>query len=159
MGMSDIIESYIKELLQSDNEIEIKRNDLATYFNCVPSQINYVISTRFTNERGFSVESRRGGGGGITIRKIILNKEDYLSSVLHSIGENIKQSEAYSYIKTLYEYKLITVREANLMFAAVSDTTLTCDLSLRDYLRAKILKNMIINLKRSWLYAMSEMPE
>ena len=149
MGMSDIIESYIKELLQSENEVEIKRNDLATYFNCVPSQINYVISTRFTNDKGFSVESRRGGGGGIVIRRVILKKDDHLSSVLSCIGNNIKQSEAYSYIKTLYEYKVISSREANLMFAAVSDTTLTCDISIRDFLRAKVLKNMIINIKRS----------
>ena len=83
MAISDIIENYIKELLTNDNEVIIKRNDLANYFNCVPSQINYVIATRFTNEHGFIVESRRGGGGGITIRKVMLTKNDYISSLIN----------------------------------------------------------------------------
>lgn len=149
MAISDIIESYIKELLNEENEVIIKRNDLANYFNCVPSQINYVIATRFTNEHGFIVESRRGGGGGITIRKVILKKNDYISTLINSIGNYLKQSEAYSYIKTLYEYSIITKREANIMFAAVSDNTLSLDSEFKDYLRAKILKNMLMNMKRS----------
>ncbi|MBE7028662.1 MAG: CtsR family transcriptional regulator [Ruminococcaceae bacterium] len=149
MAISDIIERYIKELLNNESEVEIKRNDLAAYFNCVPSQINYVISTRFTNEHGFIVESRRGGGGGITIRRVTLNESDYITTLINSIGNFLKQSDAYSYIKALYEYGKITKREANIMFAAVSDTTLNTDAQLKDYLRARILKNILINLKRS----------
>ena len=149
MAISDIIENYIKELLADDNEVIIKRNDLANYFNCVPSQINYVIATRFTNELGFIVESRRGGGGGITIRKVLLTKNDYISTLISSIGNYLKQNEAYSYIKTLFEYDIITKREANIMFAAVSDNTLNIDGENKDYLRAKIMKNMLTNIKRS----------
>ena len=148
MAISDIIENYIKELLTNDNEVIIKRNDLANYFNCVPSQINYVIATRFTNEHGFIVESRRGGGGGITIRKVLLTKNDYISTLISSIGNYLKQNEAYSYIKTLFEYDIITKREANIMFAAVSDNTLNIDGENKDYLRAKIMKNMLTNIKR-----------
>lgn len=157
MAISDIIERYIKELLNNEGEVEIKRNDLAAYFNCVPSQINYVISTRFTNEHGFIVESRRGGGGGITIRRVKLNESDYITTLINSIGNFLKQSDAYSYIKALYEYGKITKREANIMFAAVSDTTLNTDAQLKDYLRARILKNILINLKRSWFYVMRKM--
>lgn len=149
MAISDIIENYIKELLTNDNEVIIKRNDLANYFNCVPSQINYVIATRFTNEHGFIVESRRGGGGGITIRKVLLTKNDYISTLISSIGNYLKQNEAYSYIKTLFEYDIITKREANIMFAAVSDNTLNIDGENKDYLRAKIMKNILTNIKRS----------
>ena len=152
MAISDIIENYIKELLADDNEVIIKRNDLANYFNCVPSQINYVIATRFTNEHGFIVESRRGGGGGITIRKVLLTKNDYISTLISSIGNYLKQNEAYSYIKTLFEYDIITKREANIMFAAVSDNTLNIDGENKDYLRAKIMKNMLTNIKRSWFW-------
>lgn len=151
MGISDIIENYIKEMLNEENEISIKRNDLANYFNCVPSQINYVISTRFTNERGFIVESKRGGGGGITIRKVLLTKNDYISTLINLIGNYLKQNDAYSYIKTLFEYNIITEREANIIFAAVSDNTLSIEPQYRDFLRAKILKNILINIKRSWL--------
>ena len=150
MAISDIIEGYIKELLASGNEVVIKRNDLATYFNCVPSQINYVIATRFTPDHGFLVESKRGGGGGITIRRVMLKKDDYLSSLINSVGARVKQSEAFSYVKTMYEYKIITEREANIIFAAVSDKTLLVAPEIKDYLRAVILKNILINIKRSW---------
>lgn len=149
MGMSDIIENYIKELFELDNEIQIKRNDLAIKFNCVPSQINYVIATRFTNEHGFTVESKRGGGGGITIRKVYFKENDYLAHLINSVGDVLKQSEAFSYIRKLYEYNLIDERSANIMFAAVSDTTLNILGNLKDHLRASIFKNMIINLKRT----------
>ena len=149
MGISDIIENYIKELFEEDREIQIKRNDLAIKFNCVPSQINYVIATRFTNEHGFIVESKRGGGGGITIRKVYLQENDYLSHLINSLGNQLRQSDAFSYIKNMYEHNLINEREANLMFGAVSDSSLNILGSIKDHIRANILKNMLINLKRS----------
>ena len=144
MGISDIIEEYIKEMFGGSEEIEIKRNDLANRLGCVPSQINYVISTRFTNANGFIVESRRGGNGGITIRRAIL-KEDYISYLINHLGMTLKQNEAFSYIRNIYEYNLISAREANLMFAAVSDNTIK-DSNEKDLLRARIFKNMLINL-------------
>ncbi|MBQ4110382.1 MAG: CtsR family transcriptional regulator [Clostridia bacterium] len=147
MRMSDIIESYINELIEAENEIEIKRSDLAMRFNCVPSQINYVISTRFNTENGFIVESRRGGGGGIKIKKIYFEKEDYLMHLINSIGNSIKQQEAYAYIKNMYDKKLISLREGEIMISAVSDNALLLEPVLKDAIRARILKNMIIKLK------------
>jgi len=148
MGISDIIENYIKELFETEQEVQIKRNDLALKFNCVPSQINYVIATRFTNEHGFTVESRRGGGGGITIRKVYFKENDYFGHLVASIGTTLKQNEAFSYIKKLYEYNLISEREANIMFASVSDTTLNTVGNLKDHLRASVFKNILANLRR-----------
>ena len=94
MRMSDIIEEFIKDLFDDEKEIEIQRNDLAQKFNCVPSQINYVISTRFKPAQGYYVESRRGGGGHITIRKVNNTKSDYLLHIIKNIGNSISNSEA-----------------------------------------------------------------
>ena len=87
MRMSDVIEEFIKEMFEdSENSIEIQRNELAEHFNCVPSQINYVISTRFKPSQGYYVESRRGGGGHITIKKVKNDKEDYIMHIINNIG-------------------------------------------------------------------------
>ncbi len=145
MRISDIIEEYIKSEMQS-NELEIRRADLATKFGCVPSQINYVISTRFTPENGFVVESRRGGGGFIRIRRLRMDKNAYLMNLIHSVGSNIRQTEAYQYIGTLYDNEVISYREAELMISAVSDMTLASAGAFRDTVRANILKNMLIKL-------------
>ncbi len=145
MRISDIIEEYIKNEMRN-NELEIRRTDLANKFGCVPSQINYVISTRFTTENGFIVESRRGGGGYIRIRRLKMDKNAYLMNLIHSIGDMIKQQEAYQYIGTLYDNQVIERREAELMISALSDITLAPAGSIRDLIRANILKNMLIKL-------------
>ena len=93
MRMSDLIEEFIKELFEEGSEaIEIQRNELAQQFNCVPSQINYVISTRFKPSQGYYVESRRGGGGHITIKKVNNTREDYIMHIINHIRKrnNIK---------------------------------------------------------------------
>ena len=85
-NISDIIEQYLKQVidLSNNNVIEIKRNEIADRFECVPSQINYVINTRFTLERGFVVESKRGGGGYIRIIKVKLHDDiDIIDQMLH----------------------------------------------------------------------------
>ncbi len=148
MGISDLIEQYLKEMFSQDNEIVIKRNDLASQFNCVPSQINYVIKTRFTNENGFTVESRRGGGGYVTIRKKSFSKNDYLARLVSLIDNRLKQSEALLYIKSLYENGFISEREANLICCAISDNSLSEAGDKKDPLRAKILKSIILSLMR-----------
>ena len=150
MGISDIIENYLKEMFSEENEITIKRNDLAGMFNCVPSQINYVIKTRFTNENGFAVESRRGGGGYIVIRKKSFDKNDFIKNLVLSVGNSIKQSEAMLYIKALYENGFINEREGELICAAVSDKSLGLSGVIKDSVRAAILKNIIISIMR-WL--------
>lgn len=146
MGISDLIENYLRELFSDESEIVIKRNDLATRFNCVPSQINYVIKTRFTTENGFTVESRRGGGGYVTIRKKSLTKNDWLAELLSLCGDSLKQSEALLYIKNLYENRFITEREANLICTVLSDYSLGDAYEKKDIIRAKMLKSVIISL-------------
>ena len=137
---------YIKELFEDDNEIEIQRNDLAQKFNCVPSQINYVIATRFKPAQGYYVESRRGGGGHITIRKVNNTKEDYLMHIINNMGNSISNSEAEILISDFLTYSLINKKEAKLLRVATSDNVLNIPKQYRDLLRANILKNMLLNL-------------
>ncbi|MDF2668418.1 MAG: CtsR family transcriptional regulator [Paenibacillus sp.] len=148
-NVSDIIEQYLKHTLQlsQDNVIEIQRSDLADRFECVPSQINYVISTRFTVEKGFLVESKRGGGGYIRIQKVDLPlKEAIHVHIFRTISTQIDQSGAEGLIYQLEDGELITCREANLLKAAISRDVLAFKLPLRDEIRAKLLKAMLIAL-------------
>ena len=113
MRVSDIIEEFIKELFNNEEEIEIQRNDLAQKFNCVPSQINYVIATRFKPSQGYYVESRRGGGGHITIKKVSNTKSDYIMHIIENIGEALQNSEAEILISDFLTYGLVNEKEAN----------------------------------------------
>lgn len=146
MRMSDMIESFIKDLFEDDDYIEIQRNDLAEHFNCVPSQINYVISTRFKPAQGYYVESKRGGGGYISIRKINITKSNYLMHIISNIGEEITAQEVDVFISNFLSYEMISKKEAKLLKVATSDNVLTVPQDIKDKLRAKIFKNMLINL-------------
>ena len=146
MGISDIIESFIQEALSDENYVELQRNELANRFGCVPSQINYVISTRFTNERGYIVESRRGGGGGITIKKISVSNSNPIMHIINSVGSEIDYPTAKVLLGNLVDYKVISPREALIMCSAVTDTELNLPKSVSGPLRANILKSMLINL-------------
>ena len=148
MRMSDIIEEFIKELFDdTDSEqIEIQRNELAEHFNCVPSQINYVISTRFKPSQGYYVESRRGGGGHITIKKINVTQSNYLMHIVTSIGDKITAKEVDIFISNFLSDGIVTEKEAKLLKVATSDNVLTVPIEIKDNLRAKIFKNMLVNL-------------
>lgn len=147
MRLSDVIENFIKEMLQeTDGTIEIQRNELAEYFNCVPSQINYVIATRFNPNQGYYVESRRGGGGNIRIRKINITKSNYLMHIITSIGETISMKEVDVFINNFLLNNIITEKEARIMKAVTSDNVLNVPQNYRDSLRANIFKNMLVNL-------------
>lgn len=147
MRMSDMIEEFIKELFEEDNDyIEIQRNDLAEQFKCVPSQINYVISTRFKPSQGYYVESKRGGGGHITIKKMNISKSKYIMHVIESIDEEITSQEVDIFISNLLSYDVITKEQAKLLKVATSDNVLIIPKEFRDALRANIFKNMLINL-------------
>ncbi|MDC2867172.1 MULTISPECIES: CtsR family transcriptional regulator [unclassified Bacillus (in: firmicutes)] len=149
-NISDIIEQYLKQVidLSNNNAIEIKRNEIADKFDCVPSQINYVINTRFTLERGFVVESKRGGGGYIRIIKVKLHDDiDIIDQMLQMIQYSIAQSSAESIIRRLAEEGIVTSREAKLMFSVLDRSVLLTDLPLRDELRARILRAMLRTLK------------
>ena len=148
MRMSDIIEEFIKDLFDEENEaIEIQRNELAEHFNCVPSQINYVISTRFKPSQGYYVESRRGGGGHITIKKINNSNEDYIMHIINSIQNEITANEVDILISDFLSYGLITPKEAKLLKVATSDNVLRLPKDIKDEVRARIFKNMILNLE------------
>ncbi len=119
--LSDIIEAFIKDLIDdTDGYIEIQRNELASQFNCVPSQINYVIDTRFTTDKGYYVESRRGGGGHIRIRRVRIKHKDknYLMHAVASMGDSISQQTAYAFINNFVDYDIISEKEALMLKAA-----------------------------------------
>ncbi|ACK98450.1 MULTISPECIES: transcriptional regulator CtsR [Bacillus] len=149
-NISDIIEQYLKQVidLSNNNVIEIKRNEIADRFECVPSQINYVINTRFTLERGFVVESKRGGGGYIRIIKVKLHDDiDIIDQMLHMIDHSVAQGNAESMIIRLIEEGIITNREAKLMLSVIDRSVLSMDVPSRDELRARILCAMLRTLK------------
>lgn len=152
MSISDIIEQYLKEILHQNEEkmIEIKRSEIADQFQCVPSQINYVINTRFTIEKGYIIESKRGGGGYIRIIRIEHRDEfDLIDDIIHLINPNVSQQAAIDVIERLYENKIITFREQNIMLSAIDREVLAYPLPERDKLRARILTVMLTALKYS----------
>ena len=114
--MTDIIEAYLKKVLKQKEQVEIRRSEIAELFDCVPSQINYVINTRFTIQKGYLVESKRGGGGYIRIIKVqVLDELDMLNTMIEIIGNNISERDAKSVVQKLYDDKIISKREAKLM--------------------------------------------
>ena len=147
MRISDVIEQFLAQMRNDGNgEVEIRRNELAEHFNCVPSQINYVISTRFAPEKGYIVESRRGGGGSIRIKRISMTKSSFLMHVVNSVGENLNQLSAQIFIKNIFESGYVTKSEAELMLAATNDKSLPVGQPVKDKLRALIFKNMLLKL-------------
>lgn len=147
MRMSDIIEDFIKDLLKNEDDyIEIQRNELAEHFNCVPSQINYVIQTRFKPSQGYYVESKRGGGGHIRIKKVNITKSNYLMHIIASMGDRITAGEVSIFISNFLSYGIINQIEAKLLKVATSDNVLVIEQENRDKLRANIFKNMLLNL-------------
>lgn len=149
-NISDIIESYLKMVLDMSDEdlVEIKRSEVADKFQCVPSQINYVINTRFTIERGYLVESKRGGGGYIRIIKVQPNDEAQLIDQLLSLFQSrISQSSAEDVIYRLVHEDAITDREAKIMLSVMDRSVLYIDLPYRDELRSRLLRAMLITLK------------
>ena len=146
MRISDLIEDFIKDMLKTEDELEIQRNELAEHFNCVPSQINYVISTRFKPSQGYYVESKRGGGGHITIKKINVTQSNYIMHLINSIGDTLTSNEVDIFISNLLSDDIVTKKEAKLLKVATSDNVLSVPIDIKDTLRAKIFKNMLINL-------------
>ncbi|MBC1365902.1 CtsR family transcriptional regulator [Listeria innocua] len=148
-NISDIIEAYLKQVLESSEAVEIKRSEIADKFECVPSQINYVINTRFTMERGYIVESKRGGGGYIRIIKVKMNDKLQLLEAIISMVHDKKVSQSFSedVILRLLEEDVITKKEARLMVAALEREVLILPLPDRDILRSRILESMLVALK------------
>lgn len=147
-NMSDIIEAYLKKALRDQEQVEIRRSEIANRFDCVPSQINYVIKTRFTVQQGYIVESKRGGGGFIRISKVkLLDDADMISEMIKIIGETINENNAVAIVKKLYGEEVVSRREAKLMLVAMENTLYTGEKPVDELLRANILKSMLKTLQ------------
>jgi len=147
--ISDTIENFIKQVIEkSDGTAEIQRNELACKFNCVPSQINYVISTRFTTERGYYVESKRGGGGYIKISRVNVGiAGEYLMHIVSCIGSKISVRECQAFIDNFIGCKIIYPREGLILKATLSDKSLSrIPIEHRDFVRADLLKTTLVSL-------------
>jgi transcriptional regulator of stress and heat shock response len=144
-NLADDIEKFLKHLMRNVSLIEMQRATLASQFSCAPSQINYVLTTRFTPERGYVVESRRGGGGYIRIARLNLSREDGLHEMIHQqIGSHVSRDEATGYIQRLLDAEVIDQRMATVMLAAMQQETITIGLPIRDQARASLLRAMIL---------------
>jgi transcriptional regulator CtsR len=146
--LSDTIEKFIKNLMSEyEGRIELQRNELAQHFNCAPSQINYVLATRFTPDKGYIIESRRGGGGYIRVVRLRVDQGDHLVKLVTTrIGEEISERDAQDVICRLAESGAVTERERALMSAAVSDKALGVPVSIKGIIRAGILRQLIFVL-------------
>lgn len=150
MRLSDSIEQFIKELLNEEaTEVELKRNELAEYFGCAPSQINYVLATRFSPDHGYLTESRRGGGGYIRIVRVVQSGSQRLMYLVNDrISDSIGEEECLRLISQLKEQRIVTADEAALMASAVSTRALSVPVPdvLKDALRAKMMKSMLMTI-------------
>ncbi|KZL93141.1 CtsR family transcriptional regulator [Clostridium magnum] len=144
--LSDVIEEFIKDMIKnsSENQLQIVRNELANYFSCAPSQINYVLTTRFTIDKGYYIESRRGGGGYIIIKQFKLKQDESLLDVINEkIGDSITYNTGAYIIEGLVDSGIITKRESDILKAAINDRTLNVSLDNKNKLRADILKSIV----------------
>ena len=143
---SDHIEAYIKAILDQSGIVELQRSQLADTFQVVPSQINYVIKTRFTESRGYLVESKRGGGGYIRIGRIeFSNHHDMLRELLYSVGEEVSLVIFEDVLRLLFEQDLVTRQEMNLLLAMATDRVLGDDANL---IRANMLRQLLQEVER-----------
>ncbi|HHW45353.1 MAG TPA: CtsR family transcriptional regulator [Clostridiales bacterium] len=148
MRLSDIITEMILKLIdESDQNVaEIQRNELAAMIGCVPSQINYVLTSRFTPEHGFKVESRRGGGGYIRITKITMDRSNALMHIINSVGSSIDSASARVLIENIQERELVCEEAAEVMKAALSNNSFKdIPVNVRDQVRAAMLKQMLVS--------------
>ena len=150
MRLRDSIEHFIKELLNEEaTEVELKRNELAEYFGCAPSQINYVLATRFSPDHGYLTESRRGGGGYIRIVRVVQTGSQRLMYLVNDrIGDSLGEEECLRLISQLKEQHIVTADEAALMASAVSTRALSVPVpdALKDAMRAKMMKSMLMTI-------------
>lgn len=146
-GLTNEIERWIHQLLRETENgiVEIGRNELAQHFGCAPSQINYVLTTRFTPYKGYTIESRRGGAGYIRIVKVTMDSEDILKDIVqNTIGDEITKDRALHIINRLVKDKICTKNEAMIMLQALEDTSLGRVKDDRNSVRADMLRNMLM---------------
>lgn len=144
-NISDLIEAFLLETLGEDASLSISRNELANYFSCAPSQINYVLSTRFTPERGYAIESRRGGGGFITVVRISQPPHEMLEELIgHTIADGLSYTRACQIIDRMEAEKLMTGGEARMLKVVMNDKSLVAPSVAKDGLRASIMKGVLL---------------
>lgn len=149
MRLSDLIADFILSGLSDGGEVELQRSELADRFNCVPSQINYVISTRFAPEHGYLVESRRGGGGYIRISRLETDRPSVLMHTVNAIGDSLSFRSAVVFMQNLLSYGAISEENGKLILSAVSETALaSADVTIRPRLRASIMKQCLLSLPK-----------
>ena len=143
MRMSDLVAQYILNMLEAqDGSAEIRRNELAGSLGCVPSQINYVITSRFTPEQGYIVESRRGGGGYIRISRVKMDKGTAVMHIVNSVGNTLDRATAEAMLNNMLQRELMQLQTAKAIAAALSDRTLqSIEQERRDKLRADLFNN------------------
>ena len=147
LGISDIIAGFIQqELDQAGGALELQRADLAQRFNCVPSQINYVMSTRFSPEHGYIVESRRGGGGYIRITRVQVDRQTLLMHVINSVGSRLDAASARAMVQNLVQSEAISRELGQALLSATGARALqAAPPENRDALRADIFKQILIH--------------
>ena len=148
-NISDLIERYLKEILADNEQVKIRRSEIAGLFDVVPSQINYVINTRFTIQNGYIVESKRGGGGYIRIEKVrLLDDIDVLDSLIATIGNKLSKRDSETIVQTLYNNDLINRREASIILAAIDKDAIDLNNNdLTDIMRANIMISILNRLR------------
>ena len=148
MRMSDLVAKYILEMMETQDGIaEIQRNELAGNLGCVPSQINYVITSRFTPEQGYIVESRRGGGGYIRISRVKMDRGTALMHIINSVGNTLDKATAEVMLKNMLSRQMLEMQSAEIIASALSDRTLKhIEQERRDLIRADLFKNMLLTL-------------
>ena len=150
MRLSDSIESFIKTMLNEEStEVELKRNELAEYFGCAPSQINYVLATRFSPDHGYLTESRRGGGGYIRIVRVVESGSRRLMYLINErIGDSLSEEECIRLISQLKDQRIVSAEEASLMAASVSARALGVPVAeaIKNALRARMMKTMLMTI-------------
>ena len=146
MRMSDLVAQYILDMLEEQNgSAEIKRNELAGDLGCVPSQISYVITSRFTPEQGYIVESRRGGGGYIRISRVKMDRGTAVMHIVNSVGDNLDKAAAEAMLNNMLSTHMLEMEIAKVIAAALSDSSLrSVEQDKRDILRADLFKNMLL---------------
>ena len=148
MATSDLIASFILEAMDNEKGFaELQRSALAEMFSCVPSQINYVISTRLSPERGYAVESRRGGGGYIRITRVRRTPQELVMHIINSVGERLDKATAAAFVSNILDAGIISAKTARLLLAALSDAALRPIAPAdRDTVRASVFKQLLITL-------------
>ena len=147
-SISDVIEEFIMSSLDDDDFIELSRNDLAKFFACVPSQINYVLNTRFTVNRGFVIESQRGGGGYIKIVRVQDNDDNFLKNALDICRRPISNIEANQLINHMFDRKMLTSHECEIVKSMISTKALNNPINMDNVLRANIMSQLIVELMK-----------